>query len=182
LSTEEKTIASKTVYRGFVVTLRKDTVRLPDGRESEREIIEHAACIAVVAVDEKDNILLVRQYRKPLEKELLEIPAGGIDPGEDVETAVKREMQEEIGYSARKLVRLGGFYSIPGYGTEYLHLYLATDLVPSKLVAEDTEGIEIVRVPIPEIRRMLASNKITDAKSIAGLYMFLEYHKKNPKH
>lgn len=174
----QKTLSSKIVFEGRAVKLRVDTIQMPDGRQTTREIVEHGACIAVVAVDEQNNILLVSQYREAVEKELLEIPAGGVDPGEDVETAVKREMQEETGYLPRKLENLGGYYLAPGYSTEYLHLYLAADLIPSRLVAEDTEGIKIVRVPVSQIRKLLTSGKICDGKSIAGLYVFLEYQKK----
>ena len=166
------------IFNGRAVNLRVDTIQMPDGRQKTREIIEHGACIAVVAIDAQDNVLLVSQYREVVEKELLEIVAGGIDPGEDVETAVKREMQEETGYLPQKLESLGGYYLAPGYSTEFLYLYLATDLLPSRLVAEDTEGINIVRVPVSQIRQLLASGKICDGKSIAGLYMFLEYNKK----
>jgi ADP-ribose pyrophosphatase len=177
----EKTIFSKFIFEGRAVKLRVDTVQMLNGRQTTREIVEHPDCIATVVVDEKDNILLVRQYRKAVEKELLEIVAGGIEPGEDIEAAVKREMQEETGCIPQKLVRLGGFYSAPGYTTEYLHLYMATDLLSSRLVAEDTEGIKLVRAPVSKIRKMLASGKICDGKSIAGLYMYLEYKKKKLK-
>jgi ADP-ribose pyrophosphatase len=104
---------------------------------------------------------------------LLEIPAGGIDPGEEPIDSVRRELQEEIGYFPRKIDKLGGFYATPGYGTEYLHCFLATDLVPSRLVAEDTEDIELVRVSPDEIHRLIVSGEICDAKSIAALLMFL---------
>ena len=174
----QKTLSSKIVFEGRAVKLRVDTIQMPDGRQTTREIVEHGACIAVVAVDEQNNVLLVSQYREAVEKELLEIPAGGVDPGEDVETAVKREMQEETGYLPQKLENLGGYYLAPGYSTEYLHLYLAADLLPSRLMAEDTEGIKIVRVPVSQIRKLLTSGKICDGKSIAGLYVFLEYQKK----
>ncbi|GAI19023.1 unnamed protein product, partial [marine sediment metagenome] len=137
----EKTISSQLIYDGRAVKLRVDTVRMPSGRETTREIVEHSDCVAVVAIDADDNVLLVNQFRKPVEKELLEIPAGGIEPGEDPVATVRREMQEETGYLPRKVERLGGFYSTPGYCTEYLHLYLATDLTPSPLYAEDTESI-----------------------------------------
>jgi ADP-ribose pyrophosphatase len=178
---KEKTISSKVIYSGRAVNLKVDTVQMPDGRKTTREIVEHAECIAVVAVDKKDNVLLVKQYRSPVKKELLEIPAGGIDAGEKPEEAVRREMQEETGFLPRKLVKLGGFYSAPGFCTEYLHLHLATDLIKSQLFAEDTEGIRLERVPVREIPALLASGKIEDAKSIAGLYMFVEYRKQNPK-
>jgi ADP-ribose pyrophosphatase len=174
----EKTLSSKIVFDGRAVKLRVDTIQMPDGRQTTREIVEHGACIAVVAVDAQDNVLLVSQYREAVKKELLEIPAGGVDPGEDVETAVKREMQEETGYLPQKVENLGGYYLAPGYSTEYLHLYAASYLVPNRLVAEDTEGINLVRVPVSQIRKLLRSRKICDGKSIAGLYMFLEYQKK----
>lgn len=174
----EKTISSKAIYSGRVVTLKVDTIKMPDGRETTREIVEHEDCIAVVPVDDKDNVLLVRQYRKPVEKELLEIPAGGIDSGESPEDAVRREMQEETGFLPRKLVKLGGFYSAPGFCTEYLHLYLASDFIPSQLHADDTESISLELVPVTEIPELLTSGRIEDAKSIAGLHMYLEYRKK----
>jgi len=175
--TTEKTISSRMIYQGRAVKLRVDTVQTASGRQTTREIVEHADCVAIIAVDAEDNVLLVKQFRKPVEKELLEIPAGGIDAGEDAETAVIREMREETGFLPQRVERLGGFYSTPGYGTEYLYLYLATDLTPSRLHAEDTDDIEVVRVPIKQIPELITSGKIPDAKSIAGLLTFLEYRK-----
>jgi len=169
---EERTLSSQLIYDGRAVKLRVDTVRMPSGRETRREIVEHRNCVAIIAIDTDDNVLLVKQFRKPVEKELLEIPAGGIDPGEDPATTVRREMQEETGYLPRKVERLGGFYSAPGFSTEYLYLYLATDLAPSQLYAEDTESIKLVRVPISQIPALIASGKICDAKSIAGLLIY----------
>ena len=174
---EEKTLSSQLVYSGRAVKLRVDTVQMASGRKTTREIIEHADCVAIVAIDADNNVLLVNQFRKPVEKELLEIPAGGIDPGEDPETTVHRELREETGYSPGRVERLGGFYSTPGYCSEYLYLYLATDLAPSPLHAEDTESIKLVRVPITQIPGLIASGSICDAKSIAGLLTFLEYRK-----
>jgi len=176
---EEETISSQLVYDGRAVKLRVDIVRMPGGRETSREIVEHSACVAIIAVDADDNVLLVNQFRKPVEKELLEIPAGGIEPGEDAVATVRRELREETGYLPRKVERLGGFYSTPGYCTEYLYLYLASDLVPSSLNAEDTEGIELVRVPVSQIPGLITSGSICDAKSIAGLLIFLKYRKGN---
>ncbi len=169
---EEKTLSSQLIYNGRVVKLRVDTVNIPGGRQTRREVVEHIDCVAIVAVDTDDNILLVKQFRKPVEKELLEIPAGGIEPGEDPVTTVRREMQEETGYLPRKVERLGGFYSAPGFCTEYLYLYLATDLTPSQLHAEDTESIKLTRVPISQIPSLIASGSICDAKSIAGLLTY----------
>ena len=175
--TVEKTLSSQPIYEGRAVKLRVDVVQMPGGRETTREIVEHADCVAIIAIGADNNILLVSQYRKPVEKELLEIPAGGIDPGEDAEDCVCRELREETGYLPQKVERLGGFYSTPGYCTEYLYLYLATDLTLSPLRAEDTESIQLVRVPVGDIPGLIASGTICDAKSIAGLLTFLEYKK-----
>jgi len=177
----EKTLSSQLIYDGRAVKLRVDTVQMANGRETTREIVEHSDCIAIIAIDADNNVLLVKQFRKPVEKELLEIPAGGIDHGEDPEASVRRELREETGYLPQEMVRLGGFYSAPGYCSEYLHLYLATDLVPSQLFAEDTEEISLVRVPVTQIPGLITSGKICDAKSIAGLLTYLEYLKGQPK-
>lgn len=166
---EEKTLSSQRVYEGRAVNLRIDTVEKASGRRATREIVEHGDCVAVVVMDAEDNVLLVRQFRKAVEKFLLEIPAGGIDPAESAEECVRRELQEETGYFPLKIQRIGGFYSSPGYCTEYLHLFLATELVPSPREAEDTESIEVVRVPSNKIPTLIASGEICDAKSIAGL-------------
>jgi ADP-ribose pyrophosphatase len=173
----EKTLATEVIFEGRAVRLRVDTVKTVDGRTTTREIVEHAACICVIAVDNDGNLLLVKQFRKPAKKALLEIPAGGIDAGEDATAAVIREMQEETGFRPQKLARLCGFYSSPGFSTEYLHLYLAEDLVADRLYAEDTAGIELVRVPVSQILDLIASGKIEDAKTIAGLLYYLEYRK-----
>lgn len=177
--TEEKTLSSRQVFDGGHLRLRIDTVRTADGGESAREIIEIGDAVVVIPVDSDDNILLVRQYRKAIEMELLELPAGGIDPGEDPEETVRREMQEETGYLPGKVERLGGFYSTPGFCTEYLYLYLTAELTPSRLHAEDTAGISLVRVPVPEVLTLLTSGRIKDAKSIAGLHMYLEYRSRS---
>lgn len=169
----EKKLSSQQLYRGRAVNLRMDTVEKSNGKTTTREVVEHSNCVAVVVVDEQGNVLLVRQYRYPVGKFLLEIPAGGIDPNEEPIDCVRRELQEEIGYFPQKIEELGGFYSVPGYGTEYLYCYLATDLVPSRLIAEDSEGIEVVRVPISKIIQLITSGEICDAKSIAALLTFL---------
>lgn len=178
--TEEKTLSTREIFNGYAVRLRIDTIETRSGDESTREIVEHADAVAVIAVDDADgpgDLILVSQYRRAAGRHLLEIVAGGIEPGEDAETAVRREMQEETGFLPGKVERLGGFYSAPGYCTEYLHVYLATDLAPSRLRAEDTDDISIVRVPVSEVPALLASGRLEDAKSVAGLYMYLERRK-----
>ena len=165
----ERAISSRQIYDGRAVKLRVDTVEKPDGRRTTREIVEHSDCVAAVVLDAEDNVLLVRQFRRAVGEGLLEIPAGGIEPDEDPIDCVRRELQEEIGYLPGKLSELGGFYSAPGYCTEYLYLYLAVDLVPSQLEAEDTDEIDVVRVPLSKVPGLIASGEIRDAKSIIGL-------------
>jgi ADP-ribose pyrophosphatase len=173
----EKTLSSKVVFEGRAIKVRVDTVLTAEGRRSTREIVQRSDCVAVVAVDADDNVLLEKQFRQAVGKELLEIPAGGIDDGEGPEDAVVREMREETGLRPRKMAKLGGFYSSPGYTTEYLYLYLATDLIPDPLSAEDTAGIEVIRVPLDRVDTLVASGQIQDAKSIAGLLYYREYLK-----
>jgi ADP-ribose pyrophosphatase len=169
----EKKLSSRLIYQGRAISLTVDSIIMPDGRQTSREVVKHRECIAVVALDEYNNILLERQFRYAVGKSLLEIPAGNIEPGENPADAVRRELQEEIGYLPGKLEKIGGFYSTPGYGTEYLHCYLATDLRPSQLVAEDTSEIEMLRIPLTEIPLLIASGELCDAKSIAAILTFL---------
>jgi len=169
----EKTISSQQIYDGRILKLRVDTVRLPSGRVTKREIVEHEDCIAIVAIDGDDNVLLVKQFRKAVEKEVLEIPAGGIEPGEEPVAAVKRELREETGFLPQRVERIGGFYSAPGYSSEFLHLFVASELTPEKLLAEDTESIKVERVPISQILELIRTGVISDAKSVAGLLMLL---------
>ena len=158
----EETLSSKNVFKGDLFSVRVDEICMPDGCISTREIVEHGDAVAVVPIDKNGNILLVRQYRRAAEKDPLE--------------TVKRELQEEIGYFPNKVIKLGGFYASPGYNTEYLYLYFASDLVPAKLHAEDTDSIEVVPVPVKSITDYIKSGKICDSKSVAGIlyYMFLK--------
>ena len=167
----EELLSTQRIFDGVVARLRVDTIRKESGAVTTREIIEHAPCIAVIPLDENDNVVFVRQFRRATMRALLEIPAGGMEPGETPEEAVTREMQEEIAMKPDTLVRLGGVYSSPGFTDEYLHLFLATDLEPGHLVAEDTDEIEVVRVPLAEIPGLAAAGKIEDAKTLAALYL-----------
>jgi ADP-ribose pyrophosphatase len=173
--TDYRTLSSRYVYKGHNIRLRVDDVVLPSGKETVREVIEHDGAVVIVALDEKDNVLLVRQFRHAAGKELLELPAGGIDPGETPEETARREMQEETGYMPQKIERLGGFYSAPGYASEYLYLFLATELTPARLIAEDTEEIKLVRMLLKEAAGLIRTGEIQDAKSIAGLLYYLKF-------
>jgi ADP-ribose pyrophosphatase len=168
----DEVTGSRRIFEGRALNLRVDTVITADQRETTREVVEHESAVAVVAVD-GDDVILVRQYRHAVGMDVLEVPAGGIEPGETPEAAVRRELAEEIGYEPQRLTRLGGFYSAPGFCTEYLYLYLATDLIPKQLYAEDTDEISVVRVLSKNIAGLIQRGEIEDAKSIAGLLQYL---------
>ena len=172
---QEPTISSQRVYEGRVLNLRVDTVELPDGQTTLREIVEHHGAVAMVAVDLDQSVLLVRQYRKALERMLLEIPAGTLEAGETPDECANRELQEETGYAARRTVRLGGFFSAPGFCTEYLHLYLSTDLYESPLGGDEDESIELVRMPLGQALGLIKTGEICDAKSIIGLLLAADH-------
>ena len=148
-------------------------MRLPNGRETTREIAEHSPSVCIVPIDDQGNVVLVRQFRKPVERDLLEVPAGGIEEGEVSDEAVQRELQEEIGYTAGKLRHLSSFWLAPGWCTENMHAYLATDLTPSSLQADDDEFISVVRVPLTDAMKLISEGQVQDAKSIAALLLAL---------
>jgi ADP-ribose pyrophosphatase len=162
----ERTTDTELIYKGRIINLRLDTVELSTGRKTKREIVEHGGSVVIVAIAPEDNVILVRQFRKPVEQMLLELPAGTLEPGEEPQECARRELEEETGYLAEKWEHLGGFYSSPGFCTEYLYLFLATELRPGRPV---TEAIELVPIPLSRIPALIASGELCDAKSIAGL-------------
>jgi ADP-ribose pyrophosphatase len=170
----EPTKESRYIFQGKVVSLRVDTVHLPNGGLATREIVEHSDAVAVVPVDSYGNAILVRQYRKAVEEILLEVPAGDIDVGETPEAAAQRELLEETGFTAKEFESLGGFYTTPGFCTERMHAFLATGLTPGEARPEFDESIEVVSVPLGEIRKMLREGEFQDAKSIVSLLLVLD--------
>lgn len=168
----EETLDSEQIYSGKVVTLRVDRIRLNNGHEAKREVVEHNGAVAMVPVDGDGRIVFVRQFRTPAGKALLELPAGTLDKGEQPEAAVQRELQEEIGYRAGRTRRLAGFYTAPGYSTEFIHVYLCEGLSESRLDADDDEQIEVERHTLAEALAMVGDGRICDAKSIVGLLAY----------
>ena len=170
-SLAELTIGTKRIYEGNIINVRVDTVRMPSGRDATREIVEHSHAVCIVPIDNEGNVVLVRQYRKPAEDALLEVPAGGVEDGEISEEAVLRELQEEIGYTADHLEHLSSFWVAPGWATEYMHAYLATGLRESRLEGDEDENIEVVRLRFNEAVSMLKTGEINDGKTIAALLL-----------
>lgn len=175
LEKSEYLINSEFVYEGRAVSVRVDRVRKRNGLETTREIVRHRDCIVALPLDKDNNVLLVRQYRRAVDKVLLELPAGSIDPGEKPEEAVVRELQEEIGYLPEVIKRLGGFYVAPGYCTEYIHIFLAKDLTPGRLVAEDSDEIIVESYSLSEAFELVSTGEICDAKSIIALSILRDY-------
>ena len=167
----EPTVSSEIKFQGRILNLRVDTVRMPNGRLTTREIAEHSESICAVPLDEQGNVLMVNQFRKPAESELLEVVAGGIEAGEDPKEATIRELREEIGYTAGELELLSSFWVAPGWCTEFMYAYLATDLSPAKLSGDDDEHISVVTVPLDRVPSMIQSGEIQDVKSIAALLL-----------
>jgi ADP-ribose pyrophosphatase len=165
----EETLSSERPFEGKLLTVRVDRVRLPDGREATREIVEHAPAIAAVPLLPDGRVILVRQWRQPARQVLLELPAGVMDPGETPEETVRRELAEEIGYSPGRVEKLFSVYLAPGYSEEILHIFLAEDLVPERLPADEDENLEPVVMPLAEAVELCRQGEILDAKSVAGL-------------
>lgn len=164
----EPTLTSETVFDGRLIEVRRDTVRLPNGKTTAREIVVHPEVIAVLPVLPDGRLVFVKQYRKAADRILLEIPAGGIDGDETPEDAVRREMIEETGYRIGTLERLGGFFTSPGFTTEYMHLYRATDLLPGE-ATEESDQIEVLALSRDEALKHLDAGEMDDAKTILAL-------------
>ena len=148
----ERVTASAASTKAASSTSARTLWTLPDGRSALREVVEHAEVVAIVPIDSDGNVLLVRQYRLPAAEALLEIPAGGVDDGESVEDAAQRELQEETGYRAERLDRIGGFFVSPGYCTEFIHVFLATDLSRGSGRGDEDEDISLERMPVARRR------------------------------
>ena len=167
----ELVISSRRIHDGRICSLREDTVELSNGRTALREIVEHAAVVAIVPIDENGDVVLVRQYRLAAQEALLEVPAGLVDSGEELEAAAQRELQEETGYSAAELRHLAGFFVSPGFCTEFIHVFLATGLCKSPLDGDEDEDIRVERMPLVEAVRLVEEGAIKDAKSVVGILM-----------
>jgi ADP-ribose pyrophosphatase len=167
----ETTLSSKQMFSGNLLKLRVDEVLLPNGRKSTREIVEHPGAVAVVAITENDEVLMVRQYRKAIERELLEIPAGKLEEGESREVCVERELMEETGYFPNELTYLTSFYTSPGFSNEILHLFIAKNLIKKSRDADFDEYLQAEKVPFEEAINKIRTGEIVDSKTITGLLL-----------
>ncbi len=164
---EEKTLSSKTLFEGRVIDLVLEEVSLPNGKTSTREIIKHPGAVAVIPLTSDGKIIMVEQYRKALERTLIEIPAGKLEQGEEpVDTAI-RELEEETGYACKSLTHLISFYTSPGFADEIVHLYVAEGLTQKidKLELDEDEFVEMLELSLDEAVQLIQENRIYDAKT-----------------
>ena len=165
----EKTLKSETVFKGRIITVKKDIALLPDGSQAGREYITHPGGVCVVPLTDENEILMVRQYRYPYSEVVLEIPAGKKDIGEDPFTTGKRELKEETGAIAQEYIDLGQLYPSPGYCGEIIWMYGAKGLDFGKVSPDEDEFLEVEKVPLDKALEMILSGEIKDAKTQAAI-------------
>lgn len=169
----EKTIEDHLIHTGNVIEYRILQVQLPDGNIATRDVIRHPGGVAILAYKDDETILMVEQFRKPLETVTLELPAGKIEKGEDITLCAIRELEEETGYRARNFEYIGKITTAPGFCDEYIYIYRASDLYLGNIGGDDDEFIDVKEVKIEDIKDMIKNGELIDGKSLAALMMIL---------
>ena len=165
----EKTVASQVLYNGKIIRVRRDTALLPNGSQAAREVVEHPGGVGIVALDSDDCVLMVRQFRYPLNQILLEIPADKLEQGEDPGACAVRELSEEVGAAAGRLTDLGCAFVSPGFCNEAIHLYLAEELTFGQAHPDEDEFLLPERVPLDQLVAMAMDGSLRDGKSVIGI-------------
>jgi ADP-ribose pyrophosphatase len=166
-----KTLNTETIFEGRVFNVRQDEVALSNEKTARFDIVEHRDSVSLIPLDEIGRVWFVRQYRHPIGGELLELPAGVLNEGEEPESCALREIREEIGMAAGQIRKIGEFYLAPGYSTEYMHVFLAKDLQEDPLDPDDDEMITVEKIPLEDAYAMIHAGQIRDAKTISALYL-----------
>lgn len=164
-------IDSKVIFKGRIITLKRECFQIGD-KAIQFDIIVHPGAVAIIPINEKGHLLLVKQWRRAIQKIILEIPAGTIEKGEDPYLCAQRELQEEIGYQAATLIPLGGYQIAPGYSSEYLHLFIAQGLTSSQLTPDDGEYIDVVELSLDQVLTLIDEHQIEDVKTIAAILQY----------
>lgn len=164
-------LRTETLLKGRAFAIRRDTLKTPDGRETKFDIIEHGGSVIIVPMDADGNLVFVRQYRHAAGMDLLELPAGTLEEGEDPAVCAAREIREETGFAAGRIEKIGDFYLAPGYSTEFMHVYLARDLRHDPLEADADEFLSVETIPLAEAIQMAERGEMPDAKSLAALLL-----------
>lgn len=170
---KEEKIDSKKIFEGKVLTLTVDTVMLPSNRQAQRELVLHNGGVTIIAQPDPNKIVLVKQFRYPVKKVLWELPAGRLDLNEDPVQAAKRELKEETGYITNKLESLGIIYPLPGYSTEVLYFFKATELIDDEPEPDPDENIEVKVMDLKLAWQMVKDGEIRDGKTVAGLSLVM---------
>jgi ADP-ribose pyrophosphatase len=165
----ETTIKSDVKFEGKIIDLRVKEVLLPNGKKALREIVNHPGGVAILAFKDEKTILLIEQFRSPIEKIILEIPAGKLEKDEDIELCGRRELEEETGYKANKFTYLGKIVPSPGYTDEYIYLYKAEDLTKGTVGCDEDEFINLKEYALSEVKEMIKDGTIIDSKTICAL-------------
>ncbi|MFB4163520.1 NUDIX hydrolase [Alteribacillus sp. JSM 102045] len=166
LKLTENTTHKKSIYQGRIVDLNIHDVELPNGKTSKREIINHPGAVALIAITEDDKILMVKQFRKALEKEIVEIPAGKLEKDEKPEETAARELEEETGYKTNQLNKVLSFYTSPGFADEIVHIFETDKLIKGDTSLDEDEFVEIMEVTLEEAEEMIETEEIHDAKTV----------------
>lgn len=165
----ETTLSTRRIHEGRIINLREDVVRLADGRESKREIVEHKGAVCIVPVLPDGRIVMVRQFRKPAEAALLEVPAGGLESGEEPLEAARRELIEECGYQAARITPLFQAYLAPGYSTELMYAFLGEELTTCDIDPDEDENVEVEIYTLDELLTRIDNGEVSDAKTLSAL-------------
>jgi ADP-ribose pyrophosphatase len=172
---EFQVLSSQIMFRGRVFNVRQDRLLMPDGNQTQIDIVEHLGAVTMIPVDEQGQIWFVRQYRHAIGVKLLELPAGAAEEGEDIEIGAQRELREEIGMAAHSLHHIGSFYLAPGYSSERMHVFLASDLYPDPLPGDDNEFLAIEKIPARQALSLAESRKLEDSKTLIALHWARPY-------
>jgi ADP-ribose pyrophosphatase len=168
-------LRSEPILQARAFKIRRDTLKTPDGRETQYDIVEHVGSVIILPIDAQGNLIFVRQYRHAAGLDMLELPAGTRDKDEPYEDCAHREIREETGMAAGKLDRIGDFYLAPGYSTEFMAVFLATELRDDPLEADEDEFLKIEKMPVKKAIEMAEHGELPDAKSLAALFLARAY-------
>jgi ADP-ribose pyrophosphatase len=168
--TDIEVLHSETVYSGRAFKIRQDSLRLPNGNLVQIDVVDHRGSVTILPLDDQGQVWFIRQYRHPIEDYLLELPAGVAEAGEDPQTNAQRELREEIGMAAGRMQLLGSFFLAPGYSSELMHVFLASDLSPAPLPGDEDEILEIEKIPARQALKLAETGELHDSKSLIALY------------
>lgn len=166
----EKTITDDQLYKGRIIDLHLQTVELPNGKTAKRELVRHPGAVAILPLTHDGKLIVVEQFRKALDRSIIETPAGKLEKNEDPFLCAMRELREETGYTPARMEHLVSFYTSPGFADEIIHLYIAYDCIPGETQLDEDEFVELLTITLTEARQLIKEQRIIDAKTILSIY------------